>query len=334
MKNVTPIKFKLPPFFKPARIVIIVIVLLVLAVFSTSFYTVDQTEEAVVTRFGKYLATRQPGLQFQLPFGIDRHYLVPTQVVQTEQFGFRTIKSSVDSTYSNRILDEATMLTGDLNIVEVEWIIQYRIVDPVAWTFNVNDQINTIRDVARSAVSLAVGDRAVMDVMGSARSDIQAQAMDFMNKTFKIFKLGIDVIAVKLQNVDPPQGVQAAFDDVNKSVQDMNRLINEGQQVYNSEIPKARGQAQQQILEAQGYAAERVNRAKGDVARFNSVYAEYKKAPEVTRRRLYYEMIENVFKNDGKSPGGETVIIGKGLRNFLPMRELGGAVKKAAEAQK
>jgi membrane protease subunit HflK len=209
------------------------------------------------------------------------------------------------------------MLTGDLNIIEVEWIIQYRIVDPRAWIFNVMDQIATIRDVSRSAINMLVGDRAIMDIMGPERSAIEAAGTAFMNETFRGYGLGIDVIAVKLQNIDPPAGVQEAFDDVNKAEQDMNRLINEGQQAYNAEIPRTRGEAEQSIQEAQGYATERVNRARGDVARFNSVYEEYRKAPEVTRQRLYYEMIEEVFKDDR-----ETVIIDGNFDNFLPLRNL------------
>jgi membrane protease subunit HflK len=277
---------------------------------------VDQTEEAVVTRFGRYHATTRPGLQFKLPFGIDKHYPVIVKAVQTAQFGFRTVTSGVSSTYANQT-NESTMLTGDLNIIEVEWIIQYRVVDPVAWTFNVLERTATIRDVSRSAINMLVGDRAIMDIMGPERSTIEAEGATFMNETFRSYSLGIDVIAVKLQNIDPPKGVQEAFDDVNKAEQDMNRLINEGQQAYNAEIPKARGEADQLVQIAQGYATERVNRANGDVARFNSVFEEYRKAPDVTRQRLYYEMIEEVFKDDR-----ETLIIDRIFDNFLPLKNL------------
>jgi membrane protease subunit HflK len=243
--------------------------------------------------------------------------VVNVTTVQTEQFGFRILSSGISSTYSGDV-DEVTMLTGDLNIVAVEWIMQYRIVDPQAWTFNVNERTRTIRDVSRSVINMLVGDRAIMDIMGPERSAIETAATDFMNETLRSYGLGINVIAVKLQNIDPPPAVQEAFDDVNKAEQDMNRLINEGQQVYNEEIPKARGERERIIQEAQGYAAERVNRARGDVARFNAVYDEYRRAPEVTRQRLYYEMIEEVFKNDKG-----TVIIDRRFDNFLPLRELG-----------
>jgi membrane protease subunit HflK len=323
MQHFTPPK--MAKYLSPAVITLVALGIVLVILLGTSVYIVDQTEEAVVTRFGKYLVTRGPGLQLKLPFGIDRNYTVNVKAVQTEQFGFRTLKSGITSTYANQT-SESTMLTGDLNIVEVEWIIQYRIVDPRAWTFNVNERTATIRDVSRSAINMLVGDRAIMDIMGPQRSAIESAGAEFMNETFRGYGLGIDVIAVKLQNIDPPAGVQQAFDDVNKAIQDMNRLINEGQQVYNEEIPKTKGEAEKLIQVAQGYATERVNKANGDVARFNSVYEEYRRSPEVTRQRLYYEMIEEVFKD-----AEGTVIIDRSLNNFLPMMNLGGAARSAGQ---
>jgi len=309
--------------FTPAMFGMIIVGLLVLIFLGTSIFIVDQAEEAVITRLGKYLVTKGPGLQIKLPFGIDRNYTVNIKAVQTAQFGFTTLKSGISSTYATNKTREATMLTGDLNIVEVEWIIQYRIVDSKAWVFNVMERERTISDVSRSVINMLVGDRAIMDIMSPERSAIEIAGAELMNETFKSFGLGIYVIAVKLQNIDPPAGsVQEAFDDVNKAIQDMNRLINEGMQIYNEEIPKARGEAERMILVAQGYAAERVNRAKGDVARFNSVYDEYRRSPEVTRQRLYYEMIEEVFGNEK-----DMTLIDRNLNNFLPMMNVGGAVQ-------
>jgi membrane protease subunit HflK len=308
--------------FTPAKAGIIVLVIIVIIFLGTSVFIVDQAEEAVITRFGKYLATRGAGLQFKLPFGIDRNYTVNVKAVQTAQFGFSTVKSGISSTYASKTR-ESTMLTGDLNIVEVEWIIQYRIIDSTAWVFNVMEKERTISDVSRSVINMLVGDRAIMDIMSPERSAIEVAGAELMNETFKSYGLGINVIAVKLQNIDPPAGVQEAFDDVNKAIQDMNRLINEGQQVYNEEIPKAKGEAERMVLVAQGYAAERVNRANGDVARFNSVYNEYRRSPEVTKQRLYYEMIEEVFKDDD----GMT-IIDRRLNNFLPMMNIPGAIRQ------
>jgi len=317
LKNVTP--SKAAAWLKPTTAIIVAAVVVVLALSGTSFYIVDQTEEAVVTRFGRYLETTGPGMHYKLPFGIDKHYPVKTRVVQTEQFGFRTLKAGVETVYSSdSYSEESTMLTGDLNIVDVEWIIQYRIVDPKAWLFNVQERIQTIRDVSQSVINQLVGDRAILDVIGQERSAIEAEGMQLMNDQLKSYGLGISIIAVKLQNIVPPQGVQQSFEDVNKAIQDMNRLINEGKESYNKEIPKAQGEADRLVQVAQGYASERVNRARGDVARFNSVYEEYRKAPEVTRRRLYLEMIEEVFK---KAEG--TALIDRNFKNFLPMKNLG-----------
>jgi membrane protease subunit HflK len=215
-------------------------------------------------------------------------------------------------------MGESTMLTGDLNIVDVEWIIQYRVVDPRAWVFNVNERIPTIRDVSRSVINMLVGDRTIMDIMGIERSAIESAGLQLMNETFRGYGLGIDVIAVRLQNVTPPQGVRQAFEDVNMAMQDLERLINEGQQVYNEEIPRARGEAERMIQVARGYATERVNRARGDVARFNVVFDEYRRAPEVTRQRLYYEMVEEVFKDEK----GMT-LVDRNLTNFIPLMNLG-----------
>ena len=303
-------------FFSPKIITVAIVIIGVIFFLATSLYIVDQTEEAVITRFGKYLKTTGPGLQYKLPFGIDKTYLVRVREVQTQQFGFRTLSSGVVSTYAADS-SMSSMLTGDLNMVDVEWVIQYRIVDPLAWTFNVMEKTATIRDVSQSAINMLVGDRAIMDIMGFERSAIEAAGLDYMNETFKNYGLGINVIAVKLQNTDPPVRVQDAFDDVNRAIQDRNRLINEGQQAYNEQIPRTRGESDRIVQVAEGYAAERVNHAMGDVARFNAVYEEYRRAPDVTRQRLYYEMIEDVFKDDGN-----TTLIDRRFENFLPFRDL------------
>ncbi|HUX40902.1 MAG TPA: FtsH protease activity modulator HflK [Rectinemataceae bacterium] len=293
--------------------------IVVLSFLGTSFFIVDQTERGVVTTFGKFSYVADPGMHYKIPFGIQKSYLVKTEVVQTEQFGFRAEKPGIQTVYSEQSYpEESTMLTGDLNIVDVEWIIQYRIVDPKAWLFNLDDQRKTIRDVSQSVINLLVGDRSILGVIGPERQSIQDNAVVMMNSTFKSFGLGIQVTQVQLQTITPPKGVQDAFEDVNKAIQDMNRLINEGKEAYNSEIPKARGQADQMLEVAQGYATERVNRARGDVARFASVLTEYRKAPEVTRQRLYFETMEAIFK-DSKN----VELIDKSLPNFLPIKNLG-----------
>ena len=207
----------------PTFVITILVVLVAIAAALSSFFVVDATEQAVVTRLGKYSRTVGAGLQFKLPFGLDRNYNVPSNVVQTEQFGFKTISTAgiQGGIYENNITEESRMLTGDLNIVDVEWIIQYKIVDPAAWLFNVKDRTKTIRDISQSVLNMLVGDRAILDVMGSERSAIDSQAQILMNENFNQLGLGIDVLTVKLQNIVPPAGVQDAFEDVNKAIQDI-----------------------------------------------------------------------------------------------------------------
>ena len=213
------------------------------------------------------------------------------------------------------------MLTGDLSISNVEWTVQYRIIDPKAWLFNVEEgeRINTVRDMSTAAINSLIGDRAILDIMGSERDSIQFSAKEIMNEKYKQLGLGIAVSSVQLQNVIPPADVQQAFEDVNIAIQDMNRMINEGKEAYNKEIPKAKGEADRMIQEARGYAAERVNKAEGDVARFNAVYAEYSKAPDITKRRLYLETLDKIFSNTDK-----VIFIDKNVKNFLPLKNLSG----------
>jgi membrane protease subunit HflK len=298
--------------------IVVVVIFLLIAVFS-SFYTVDQKEKAVVLRFGKFDRTTGPGLHFKLPFGIESNYNVPTGRNLTEEFGFRTQQAGVVTTYARGDYSkESYMLSGDLNIAEVTYIIQYQISDPKAWLFNVQDQGKTIRDIAQSVINLMVGNLAVFDVVTTQRTLIEEEGKKKMNEFFEKYKLGINVVTVKLQKTMYPKGaVQDAFEDVNKSIQDRIRLINEGKEAFNKEIPRARGEAKKTIQTAEGYATEKVNNAKGDVARFLAVLSEYKKSPKLTRIRLYYEMFEEVFKNPDS-----TDLIDKQLKNFIPFKSL------------
>ncbi len=305
--------------FKPKLMVVVIVVVALLALVMSSFFVVDQTEQSVVLLLGKYNRIVGPGLHFKLPLGVEKSYNVPTQKIQNMTFGFRTEKAGINTVYSSGDYpNESIMLTGDLNIVDVEWIIQYRITDARAWLFNVLYREKTIRDISQSIINSLVGDRAILDVIGPERSNIEVQAQEKMNERFDAYGLGITVTTVKLKNIVPPKGeVQNAFEDVNKAIQDMNRLINEGKEQYNREIPKAQGEAEKMVQVAQGYATERVNEAKGDVARFLSVLKEYKKNKEVTKSRLYIETIENIFANDEG-----TDLIDKDLTNFIPLKTL------------
>ncbi|OJF76252.1 MAG: HflK protein [Treponema sp. CETP13] len=298
----------------PALIILILVLIIAGLSIGTSFFTVDETEQAVITRFGKYYTTMGSGLHYKIPFGIDKSYMVPVKVVQTEQFGFSTYNNNSTKT---SVKKESTMLTGDLNIIDVEWIIQYRIVDPAAWLFNVQERTQTIRDISQSVINTLVGDRAILNVMGSARSEIETEALATMNENFESLGLGINIIAVKLQNIVPPEGVQDSFEDVNRASQDMERYINEGKESYNSQIPLAQGEAEQTIQQAEGYATERVNEAKGDVARFNAVYQEYIKAPKVTRERIYLETMQEVY-----SAKDNQTLIDTQLENIIPVNNI------------
>ena len=305
---------------KIAKALPVLVVLTVLAIIaSTGFFVVDETEEGVVLLYGRYARTVGPGLHFKAPLGIERSYKVPTQVIQNMAFGFRVERAGVNTVFSNiDYPEESTMLTGDLNIIDVEWIIQYRIVDPRAWLFNVDAQERTIRDISQSVVNLLVGDRAILDVIGTERTNIEEGALLAMNTIFDIYELGVRITQVRLQNIVPPEGrVQDAFEDVNKAIQDMNRLINEGRQQFNNEIPRIRGEAQALINVAEGYRAQRVNQAEGDVDRFNAVVREYLQSPDITRSRLYYEMFEEVFEN-----AENTELIDRNLENIIPLLEL------------
>jgi len=303
----------------PRIVVIVVVVIVALIMLFSSFFVVDQKEQAAVLTFGRFTRLAEPGLHFKAPFGIQKNYNVPTQVVLKDEFGFRTERPGITSIRSQEEFpNESLMLTGDLNIVDVEWIIQFRIVDPYKWLFGVQERDKTIRDISQSVINELVGDRAIFDVIGSERANIESQGQERMNELFDKYNLGIRVTTVKLQNIVPPAGpVKDAFEDVNKAIQDRNRLINEGQEAYNNAIPKAKGVAEQMISEAQGYSIERTNKAQGDVARFNRVLDEYNRNPGVTRTRLYYEMYEDVFKD---ARGVE--LIDKNLRNFIPFKSL------------
>jgi membrane protease subunit HflK len=316
-RNVSPMRF--PGKISPRMVVIILIVVAAIALISTSFFVVDQKEEAVVLFLGKKARIVGPGLNFKLPLGIEKNLNVPTQLVFKREFGFRTLQPGIETIYSAEdYSNESVMLTGDKNIVDVEWIIQYRIFDPVAYLFNVQDQEKTIRDISQSVINVLIGDRSILGVMGTERSEIQMIGQELLNDRFKSYNLGIRVTTVAMQDILPPTGaVRDAFEDVNKAEQDKERLINEGNEAYNRAIPEAEGKAKRTIQEAKGYAAARVNQAKGDVARFLSVLKEYENAPEVTKSRLYIEMYEQVFA------GAEgTDLIDRNLKNFIPLKQL------------
>ncbi len=317
--NIGGENIEVPAPDKKIIIYIIVGVVAALILFS-SFYTVDVDEVGIIQRFGKYTKTTQPGLHLKLPWGIETIKKVKVQRVFKEEFGFRTLRAGVRTEYSNADFTvESLMLTGDLNAALVEWIVQYRIKDPVAYLFNVKNVEATIRYVSEAVMRQVVGDNSVDEVIIMRRQDIAAEVTEMMQKLLDDYATGIDIITVNLQDVNPPKPVQPAFNEVNEARQERERIVNEALQAYNSAIPKAKGQAEQLILEAQGYATNRVNRARGDAEKFIAVWREYTKAKDVTERRLFLEMMQEVFpKLDHK------VIIDENLKSFLPLLQLDG----------
>ena len=309
--------------FTPKIVIVVLVILFLVAAAASSFFVVDQREQAVVLRFGKYDRTVGPGLHARLPFGLERSHTVATQLVQTLTFGYRSTDTTGTGLAGARSYDdESVMLTGDLNIVDVEWIVQYRINDPYKWLFSVEEKEKTIRDISQSVMNALVGDLPILSVMTDLRTKIEVEAQQQMQAIFDGYDFGIEVVTVKLQNIVPPEGaVQDAFEDVNKAIQDMNKSINEGKEYYNTAIPEAQGEATRIVLEAEGYAAQRVNQAKGDVAVFDSMRASYEASPEVTATRLHLEAMEEVLSSDG----GSITLVDPALDNFLPVRNIGGA---------
>ncbi len=282
---------------KLKRLLLWIPVLLLVALVLSSFYTVQPEGKVVVKRFGKVVSIREPGLHFKFPFLIDRIYFVPTERVLKEEFGFRTQKAGQRTQYvRNRVHeDESLMLTGDLNVINVEWVVQYRIKDPNKFLHQVRNQRASIRDVSEAVMRRIVGNRLGSDVLTVGRVEIAALARSEMQEILDSYDMGVHIATIQLQDVTPPDSVKPAFNKVNESRQEKERLINEAEKRRNQEVPKAQGEAQQIIAEAQGYAAERINLAKGEASRFKAIQTEYSQAPDVTRQRLYIETMDKVL---------------------------------------
>lgn len=302
----------------PTRLIAsIAAVLLLLVLAWTSCYTVQAESEGVVLRFGKFLKTVEPGLHFKLPFGIDRVAVLPTRRQLKLEFGFVTPGYTNPHQPGKDAREERSMVTGDLNAALVEWVVQYRIEDPKQYLFDVRNPDQTLRDLSEAAMREVIGDRTVDEVITIGRQDIEISALARMQEFAKRYMLGIRVDQVQLKNVNPPAEVQASFNEVNKAQQDRENAINIANGDYNEAVPRARGQADQMIRAAEGYRFKRVNEAQGDVASFNAILAEYVKAPEITRTRLYLETMGDVLPATG-----EKIIIDDSMRNLLPILPL------------
>ena len=264
---------------------------------STLVYTVEPDGRAVVKRFGKVVDVADPGLHFKLPFGIDTATFVPTERILKEEFGFRTVEAGRRSEYrvDGDLLAESLMLTGDLNVIDVQWVVQYRISDPEKYLHQVRRQTDTIRDVSEAVMRRIVGNRLASDVLTVGRVSIADATKAAIQDILDNYHMGVRLAAVELQDVTPPDKVKPAFNEVNEARQERERLINEAEKRRNTVIPKARGEAKQVVAEANAYKTRRVNAAKGETARFSSIRTEYEQAPEVTRRRLFLETVDEVL---------------------------------------
>jgi membrane protease subunit HflK len=285
-------KYKVVPLIILAAIVAVF-------VFGTTWFTVQPEETGIVQRFGKVVRSAGPGLHFKLPFGVEKVRLLPTARVLKEEFGFRTVATvpGQKTRYDPRdnYKDESLMLTGDLNVIDVQWIIQYRIEDPIQYLFKVRSTRKTIRDTTEAIMRRAVGNRLGSDVLTTGRVAVASEAKDEIQKILSAYETGVRLVTVELQDVTPPDTVKPAFNEVNESRQDKERTINKAQEQANRKIPKARGVATQSIREAEGYALERVNRAEGEATRFEAILSQYQGAPQVTRRRLYLEAMTGLL---------------------------------------
>ncbi len=293
------------------------IILIIIIILFSSLFQIRPEEVGVITRFGKYIRTVESGLNIKIPF-LERVYKVPVERQQKLEFGFRTVKAGIQSEFvKSGYSDESFMLTGDLNLADVEWVVQYRVDDPYLYLFKVRSPQTTLRDISESAVRQIVGDRTVDEVITVGRTEIATKVEELIQQICIEYTIGIKIDQVVLQDVNPPDPVKASFNAVNEAEQEKETLINQAKSEYNKVIPKASGQAEETIQKAEGYATERVNNALGESNRFNALYREYIKAPEVTKRRIYLETMESVLPKLGNK-----IITDEKGNNVLPLLQM------------
>jgi len=301
---------------------LVVLALAVLFLLFTTYYQVEPEEVGVVQRFGAYVRTTDPGPHLKLPFGIETVRKVPVQRQLKMEFGFRTLRPGVRSEFSNpaEAQAESLMLTGDLNVAVVEWIVQYRIDDPKAFLFNVRNVPETFRYMSEAAVRQIVGDHSVDEVITIGRAEIAQRAKEELQRLCDLYGIGIEIQQLVLQDVNPPDPVRPAFNEVNQAIQEKERAINEAWADYNKDVPRAKGEAEQMVRAAEGYALERENHALGDARRFDALYAEYRKAPDVTRKRMYLETMTDLLPKMGRK-----LVLDETAKGVLPLLNLDGA---------
>ena len=290
--------------------------LLFLIMIFTSVKTIGPEEEGVVVQLGRYNRTLQPGLNFILPFGFETMHKIPVQRQLKQEFGFRTTSSGGERTEyaKEQFADESLMLTGDLNLTDVEWVVQYRITNSYNYLFKVRNAEKTLRDMSEAAMRKIVGDRTVNEVLTVGRQEISTSVEQLLQELCNEYENGIRIDQVVLQDVNPPDAVKPSFNAVNQAQQERETLINQAEAEYNRVIPRARGEAEETIQLAEAFALNRVNRAKGEADRFNSLFEEYRKAPEVTKQRIYLETMEKVLPKIGNK-----IITDESGSNVLPL---------------
>ena len=292
----------------------------------TGYYQVEPDEVAVVQRFGKHVRTTDPGPHLKIPFGVETVTKVPVQRQLKLEFGFRALSAGIQTSYappSPETEGESLMLTGDLNVALVEWIVQFRIKDPRAYLFNVRDVPATFRYMSEAAMRKVVGDHSVDEVLTIGREAIALLAKEELQRLCELYGIGIEVQQLVLQDVNPPNPVKPAFNEVNQAIQEKERAINDAWADYNQAVPRAKGEAEQAIRAAEGYALERVNNAEGDAKRFEALYEEYRKAPAVTRKRIYLEAMGQIMPKLGRK-----LILDEDAKGILPLLQLDGERKE------
>jgi len=306
--------FKMPPLSRKS-IGFILLAIAGLVFLFTTFYKVGADEVGIIRRYGRFTRTTEPGLHMKWPFGIERVKKPKVKRNFTQEFGFRTVKAGVRTQIRKTgYEDESLMLTGDLNVAVVDWIVQYKIEDPKAFLFNVRDVEKTIHDIAEVAMGLSVGDGSVDEVLTFGKIDVAEAVRERLQTILDSYELGVQIVLVALQDVNPPDKVKPAFDEVNSAMQDKDRLIQEARREYNEVVPRATGEAEKMIKEAEGYAVERVNTATGDAQRFLAQWREYRNAKDVTKRRLYLETLSEVIPKLEKK-----YIIDDSVESLMPL---------------
>ncbi|TKJ47817.1 FtsH protease activity modulator HflK [Candidatus Aerophobetes bacterium Ae_b3a] len=294
-----------------------IIGIIVIVVLVASFYSIGPEQVGVIKRWGRYVRTTEPGLHAKLPFA-ESVSKVRVKYIFKQEFGFRTLRAGIETIYApGRFDSESLMLTGDLNVAVVEWIVQYKVKDPINYLFEVRSVEETIRNISESAMRQVVGDRSVDEVLTVGRIEVALEMQEKLQEILDSYDIGIQVTTVKLKDVNPPDAVKNSFNEVNVAKQDRETTINQAWEAYNKVIPRAKGEAEKTISEAEGYAVNRVNRAAGDANKFLAVWLEYSRAKDVTKRRLYLETLENIMPKIGTK-----YIIDAEQKGILPLLSL------------